>query len=292
MKRTDDAKNQVPRPVGPIKRKENSLNARKTITFGDASSVTGSPFMGICSVISLGILWYLSSFYVWVSPIFWPSPAEVWAAFISVSTEGFRNHTLLQHVGWSMYRIFMGFGIGCVVGIPVGMAMGLSNTARGLLDPFVEFFRPIPPLGFIPLMIIWFGIGERSKILLLVFAAVWIMILAARAGVSGIKLSKIHAAYTLGASKYQVLTRVIFPNALPEIFTGMRMAMGVCWGTVVAAELVAGDKGVGFLIMSASTFLSTDIVVMGIIIIGIIGYTLDMIMRKLEAYMIPWEGKG
>ena len=161
-----------------------------------------------------------------------------------------------------------------------------------MFDPVVEFFRPIPPLAFIPLVIIWSGIGERSKILLLFLAALWIMAIAARAGVSGVKLSKIHAAYTLGVNRRQLLLRVILPNALPEIFTGMRVAMGVCWGTVVAAELVAAESGVGFMIMVASTFLSTDIVVMGVIIIGIVGYGIDILMRKLEARLIPGKGKG
>ena len=156
----------------------------------------------------------------------------------------------------------------------------------------MEFFRPIPPLAFIPLVIIWSGIGERSKILLLFLAALWIMAIAARAGVSSVKLSKIHAAYTLGVNRRQLLFRVILPNALPEIFTGMRVAMGVCWGTVVAAELVAAESGVGFMIMVASTFLSTDIVVMGVIIIGVVGYGIDILMRKLEARLIPWKGKG
>ena len=170
--------------------------------------------------------------------------------------------------------------------------MGLSRVMRGLLDPIVEVFRPVPPLAFIPLVILWSGIGERSKILLLFLAALWIMALAARSGVSSVKLSKIHAAYTLGASRRQVLLRVILPNALPEIFTGMRVAMGVCWGTVVAAELVAAESGIGFTIMVASTFLSTDIVVMGIIIIGVVAYAIDICMRKLEAKLIPWKGRG
>ncbi|MDJ0936726.1 MAG: ABC transporter permease subunit, partial [Kiloniellales bacterium] len=227
-----------------------------------------------------------------VNPVFWPHPTAVWDQFLRISTEGYRNFTLWEHIGWSLYRILMGFGLGCLVGIPLGFAMGLSNTMRGIFDPLVEFFRPIPPLAFIPLVIIWSGIGERSKILLLFLAAVWIMTLAARAGVSSIRLSKVHAAYTLGASRVQVLRHVILPNALPEIFTGMRVAMGVCWGTVVAAELVAAESGVGFMIMVASTFLSTDIVVMGVVIIGIIGYAIDILMRKLEARLIPWKGKG
>ena len=266
--------------------------ARKTVTFGDPSAALGGRFWSILSISALAILWVLSTVYEWVNPIFWPSPGAVWDQFVTISSEGYRNFTLWEHIGWSLYRIMMGFGFGCLVGIPLGFAMGLSRVMRGMFDPVVEFFRPIPPLAFIPLVIIWSGIGERSKILLLFLAALWIMAIAARAGVSSVKLSKIHAAYTLGVNRRQLLFRVILPNALPEIFTGMRVAMGVCWGTVVAAELVAAESGVGFMIMVASTFLSTDIVVMGVIIIGVVGYGIDILMRKLEARLIPWKGKG
>ena len=152
--------------------------------------------------------------------------------------------------------------------------------------------RPIPPLALIPLAIIYLGIGDKSKIALLFLAALWVMVLSARSGVQGIHLSKIHAAYTLGASKKQVLWRVILPNALPEIFTGMRVAMGVCWGTLVAAELVGASSGIGFMITVAGKFLATSLVFLGIIIIGVIGFAIDAGMRKLEAKMVPWKGRG
>ena len=123
-------------------------------------------------------------------------------------------------------------------------------------------------------------------------AALWIMAIAARSGVSGVRISKVHAAYSLGASKWQIMRYVIIPNSLPEIFTGARVAMGVCWGTVVAAELVAAEKGAGMMIMVASKFQSTDIVLMGIILIGIIGFSIDMLMRQAEKWLVPWKGKG
>jgi len=150
----------------------------------------------------------------------------------------------------------------------------------------------VPPVALIPLVIIWAGIGEVGKVILLFLAALWIMTIAARSGVSGVKLSKVHAAYSLGASKWQVLRHVIIPNSLPDIFTGARVAMGVCWGTVVAAELVAAEKGAGMMIMVASKFQLTDIVIMGIILIGVIGYGIDIMMRIAERWLVPWKGKG
>ena len=227
-----------------------------------------------------------------MEPIWLPAPEAVWARFKEISSSGFRNSTLGEHLGYSLFRVIVGFLLGALVGIPLGYAMGLSDWFRGWFDPIVEFMRPVPPLALIPLVIIWAGIGEVGKIILLVLAALWIMAIAARSGVSGVRISKVHAAYSLGASKRQVMWHVIIPNSLPEIFTGARVAMGVCWGTVVAAELVAAEKGAGMMIMVASKFQSTDIVLMGIILIGVIGFSIDMLMRMAERWLVPWKGKG
>ena len=172
------------------------------------------------------------------------------------------------------------------------------NRASGWLDA----------LGFswlVPLLKILAGDSPREQMkelqrvlviplagILIFLAALWIMAIAARSGVSGVRLSKVQAAYTLGASKWQVLRHVIVPNSLPDIFTGARVAMGVCWGTVVAAELVAAEKGAGMMIMVASRFQLTDIVIMGIILIGVVGYAIDILMRQAETWLIPWKGKG
>lgn len=229
--------------------------------------------------------WQMEALYL-------PAPEEVWTRTLKLVNEGYRNFSLWEHLGYSLFRVVVGFLLGALVGIPLGYAMGLSNWFRGWFDPIVEFMRPVPPLALIPLVIIWFGIGETGKIILLFLAALWIMAIAARSGVSGVNISKVHAAYSLGASKWQIMRYVIMPNSLPEIFTGARVAMGVCWGTVVAAELVAAEQGAGMMIMVASRFQNTDIVILGIILIGVIGFGIDMLMRWAERLLVPWKGKG
>ena len=258
------------------------------ISAGDVVNI-GS---GTLRMTDKGSLSYLPNKGWQMEEIWLPAPESVVSRLIEISRDGYQNVTLAENLGWSLYRVLLGFILGSIVGIPLGYAMGLNSWFRGWFDPIVEFMRPVPPLALIPLVIIWFGIWETGKISLLFLAALWIMTIAARAGVSGVRISKVHAAYSLGASKWQLLTKVIVPNSLPEIFTGARVAMGVCWGTVVAAELVAAEKGAGKMIIAASKFQNTDIVIMGIILIGIIGYSIDILMRLAENYLIPWKGKG
>ena len=268
--------------------------AQITAVDGQAIAPGGSVDVsfGTVSMTAKGTLNIKPSTGIQMEPIWLPAPEAVIARLGEIATEGFRNSTLAEHLGFSLFRVIVGFILGAIVGIPLGYAMGLSNWFRGWFDPIVEFMRPVPPLALIPLVIIWAGIGEVGKIILLFLAALWIMAIAARSGVSGVRISKVHAAYSLGASKWQIMRHVIIPNSLPEIFTGARVAMGVCWGTVVAAELVAAEKGAGMMIMVASKFQSTDIVLMGIILIGIIGFTIDMLMRWAERWLVPWKGKG
>ncbi len=247
---------------------------------------------GQVSMTSKGTLNYTPGKGMQMEPIWLPAPEAVVSRMGEIARDGYQNFTLWQHLYWSIYRVILGFVLGALVGIPLGYAMGLSNWFRGWFDPIVEFMRPVPPLALIPLVIIWAGIGEVGKVILLFLAALWIMAIAARAGVSGVRITKVHAAYSLGATKWQLMRHVIIPNSLPEIFTGARVAMGVCWGTVVAAELVAAEKGAGMMIMVASRFQLTDIVLMGIILIGVIGYAIDILMRQAENYLVPWKGKA
>ncbi len=227
-----------------------------------------------------------------MEPIWLPAPEAVAARFWDIAKNGYQNTALWEHLGFSLFRVLSGLVLGALVGVPLGYLMALSGWFRGWFDPIVEFMRPVPPLALIPLIIIWFGIWESGKIILLFLAALWIMVIAARSGIAAVRLSKVHAAYSLGASRMQVLWHILIPNSLPEIFTGLRVALGVCWGTVVAAELVAAEKGAGMMILVASKFQLTDIVVMGIILIGVIGYSIDILMRWAEAQLVPWKGRG
>ena len=273
-----------------VKRKEGAKIVAidgQPVSAGESVSVAD----GTVALTSKGSINFSPAKGMQMEPIWLPSPEAVVARVGEIASEGYQNFTLWQHLFWSLFRVIVGFIIGAAVGIPLGYAMGLSDWFRGWFDPIVEFMRPVPPLALIPLVIIWAGIGETGKIILLFLAALWIMTISARAGVSGVAISKVHAAYSLGASKWQLMRHVIVPNSLPEIFTGARVAMGVCWGTVVAAELVAAEKGAGMMVMVASRFQNTDIVIMGIILIGIIGYGIDIMMRKAESWLVPWKGR-
>ncbi len=260
----------------------------------------GAPGMGNSTAISIASA--LGLFAVWwlftvpalgpmIKPLFLPSPIEVWDKFVSVSTEGYQDRTLGEHTWASTQRIFIAFFLAAITGIPIGIAMATNRVVRGLFDPIIEFYRPLPPLGYLPLTVIWFGIGETQKLVLLFLAMFAPMVLNTRAGVRSVAIEQIHAAYSLGASRAQVLWHVIFKGAMPEILTGMRIGIGFGWTTLVAAELVATEEGLGAMIMSASEFLVTSVVIMGIIVIGIIAYSFDLLMRWIERKVVPWKGR-
>jgi len=257
----------------------------------------GAPGQGSSAVIActtvtlLMALWVLVTASGWVSPLFLPSPMAVFDKFILVSTQGFANATLLEHTETSLYRVFGAFSLACLTAIPIGVLMGVSRVARGIFDPPIEFYRPLPPLAYLPMVIIWFGIGEFSKVYLIFLAIFAPMAISARSGVRSVSIEQIHAAYSMGASRIQVIFHVILKSALPEIFTGMRIGIGVGWTTLVAGEMVASTRGLGFMVLNAAEFLASDVVVMGVIVIGLFAFTFDMLMRYLERIMVPWKGK-
>ena len=196
------------------------------------------------------------------------------------------------HIWDSFLRVLLGLVFGIIVGVPLGLFMGLNRFAKGFFDPLIELYRPVPPLAWAPLVISVLGIDNLGKVFLLFMVSLSIMIISARAGASGTQLSKIHAAHSLGASRWQILRHVIFPNSLPEILTGIRVATGMCWGTLVAAEFLAGTTGIGFVENVAKKYFQYEVIWITIFIMGMLGLLFDITIRKIIDKTIPWRGKG
>ena len=261
---------------------------------GKVYGAPGAGYSGHISLITsiaLIALWFLATSTGWVKPLFLPSPFAVYDKFISAMTDGVANSTLAEHAMASLTRVFSAFFLACVTAVPIGILMGVNRYARGIFDPPIEFYRPLPPLAYLPLIIIWFGIGEFPKILLIYLAIFAPMAIAARAGVRSVSIEQIHAAYAMGGSRMQIVWHVILKAAMPEIFTGLRIGIGVGWTTLVAAEMVAADRGLGFMVLNAAQFLASDIVIMGIIVIGVFAFAFDLLVRYVEKFAIPWKGR-
>lgn len=249
--------------------------------------------LSIACVAGLVLLWWLATQQQWVKPLFLPAPGAVlqalgdaWAGRIQ------GGEPLWKHLEWSAIRVFGAFALAAATAVPVGIAMGVSRVARGVFDPPIEFYRPLPPLAYLPLIVIWFGIDEVAKILLIYLACFAPIALAARAGVRSASVEQVNAALSLGASRWQLVRHVIVPAALPEILVGLRIAIGFGWTTLVAAEMVAATVGIGQMVLNASNFLRTDLVVAGILVIGLVAWSFDLGMRWIEARLVPWKGRG
>ena len=279
---------EIPSPVAiPPATDRSALKTSRFKVPGEGSSVT----ISVVTVIALLALWALVTNMGWVKPLFLPSPQAVAEQFYEYLTGRANDKPLWQHFAASMFRVFSAFFLACLTAIPVGIAMGMSRVARGIFDPPLEFYRPLPPLAYLPLIIIWFGIDELPKVLLIFLSCFAPLALAARAGMRSASQEQINAAYSMGANYAQVIRHVILPSALPEILIGMRIAIGFGWTTLVAAEMVAASVGLGQMVLNASNFLRTDIVIMGIIVIGVVAYLFDLLMRWVELKLVPWKGR-
>lgn len=255
---------------------------------GEGSSVV----ISVVTVVLLVAFWWLATHLGWIRDLFLPTPEKIFSAFVSAMKGDIQGGKALpEHFMWSMIRVFSAFFLAVLTAVPVGVAMGVSRVMRGIFDPPIEFYRPLPPLAYLPLIVIWFGIDETAKIILIYLACFAPLAMAARAGVKSVTIEQINAAYSMGASKWQVIWHVIVPAALPEILTGMRIAIGFGWTTLVAAEMVAATEGLGQMVLNASNFLRTDIVIMGIIVIGVVAYLFDLLMRRIEQWLVPWKGR-
>ena len=244
------------------------------------------------AVVAVLAAWAAVADFQLVSPMFMPSPLKVWDALVDAQVDGYRGHSLLAHFSFSMMRVLLGFASAVIIGVPTGLLMGRSRLIHAAIDPFVEFFRPLPPLGYYMLLVLWLGIGEASKIVLLFLTGFPVMVVSAAAAVRSVQENHLRVARSLGLTEKQVFWSVIVPSSLPALFTAARLTVGVTFGSLVAAEIVAATRGLGFVILNSSQYLRTDYVFMGIIIIGVIAMILDRMASALERAVVPWAGKG
>lgn len=254
---------------------------------------SGSRTLAISVLTALLIIfaWWGAAKLAVVPPLFLPTPQDVMTQFNIVLHDGYAGASLGEHITASLFRILTAAAIAITTAIPIGLLMGLNRWAKGILDVPIEFYWPLPPLAYLPLMIIWLGIGETSKVTLLVLAMFAPICLSAQAGVRSLPIERVNAARSLGASRLQLFRDIVFPTALPEILTGIRIALGVGWSTLVAAELIASNQGIGYVIMSASHFLATDVVFVGILIIAACAFVFGLAVRLLEVLLVPWKGR-
>jgi len=253
-------------------------------------------YRALSLAVLLGAWWTVTELEVW-SELFVPKPTAVWDRFVDGVTvhdgqTGLSGYYLWEHLWASLRRIGLGVGLAIVAGIPLGLLIATVRPVRIVLEPYVNFIRSLPPLAYFSLLIIWFGIGDASKVWLIFLAAFAPVALSVVSGVQGIRRDRVDAALALGASRSQVVRHVTLPSVLPELFTGIRLALGFAWTTIVAAETVDGLPGIGGLAWTTKKFQQTDVAVLCIVVIGITAIAMDAALKALERRTVPWQGRA
>ena len=252
-------------------------------------------WLGLASFGLMLVLWFaITGSGLWpplVQPAFLPSPVTVARTFLKLANSGYQGHTLAHHFGVSLMRFGIAFAFCVAVGVPVGLLMGMHSGVRAVLDPPIETTRPIPKLALLPLFIIWFGIGELSKTIVIAAALFPLISISAMQAVRAVSIRRIHAAQSLGASSNTIFWRVLLPASLPGIFTGLRMSVGIGVTMLVGAEMVATSDGIAWMALTAADFVQTDIVLVGVLIMAALGYGLDQLFRALERHVVHWAGR-
>ncbi|WP_067822343.1 ABC transporter permease [Nocardia inohanensis] len=271
---------------------------------GFAGSRARAIAVRVLSLVAFVTVWWLVAAFELVDPRFLPGPGAVWEAFLRANSwheiapgvprevRGEQNYFLWEHLVASLQRIAIGAGAAVVLGPLVGFVLGTSKTIGAVVEPYLNFLRTLPPLGYIGLLIVWFGIGDTSKIWLLFLAAFPPVVIATISGVHGVSADRVNAARSLGANRIQVVTRVLLPATLPDVIGGIRVAIGFAWTTVVAAELDNGIPGIGGLAFLAGQQLNTALTMACIIVIGLTALTLDAGIKWIGALVVPWKGKA
>ena len=263
--------------AGPVRRRSLPAPGRRTL--------------GAASVLTMVLLWWAIPAFGLVSRDMLPPPQDVWRAAVEIARDGYRGTTLWGNALATLGRLGAGFGLAALVGVPLGLWMGTSRRTEAAVDWAVQFMRPLPPLSYMILLILWLGVGDASKAALLFLTAFPIIAAASAAGARGIKQQRVQAALALGASPRQALFHVVLPSALPMVFTGLQVALAAAFSTVVAAELMAATDGLGWMVISASAFLRNDVILLCILLLGALGVALAWAMRALDRRIVHWRGR-
>ena len=253
--------------------------------------ISGRRGIGLGVLVIVLVLWQAVRTFNLAPDLFVPGPARVFDTFLRYLVEPYQNATLLLHFAITLARVFIAFGLALLTGIGLGLLAGMFWRVDAISEPIINFIRPLPPLSYYILLLIWLGYGEPSKVALLYLAALPPIVINTRAGVQHVPEELLGAARSLGARDDQIFRHVVLPSSLPFIFAGARIALGVTYATVVAAELLATQFGIGFVTYVASEQLRTDIVFVGVILLGLVGMALDFGAQRLERRLVPWLGK-
>lgn len=241
--------------------------------------------LAIAAVLGALALWWALTAFGLVSRVLLPPPMEVLTAFWQLLIAG----ALLDHVAASLLRVVKGFLLALVIAVPTGILMGNSAVFRGLTEPLVELLRPIPPIAVIPLAILWFGIGEGSKVFIIAYGAFFPILVNTMAGFAEVDPVLVRAAQALGASRYRIFRDVVLRSAFPYIVVGARLGMGMAFIVLVAAELIASSRGLGFLINDARYTFRTDLMFLGMAMIGVLGFGLNKLLIAIERRVLRWR---
>lgn len=247
--------------------------------------------LSIGAVTLFFLVWQIVGVNQWIDPLLLPPLSDIALTIEELVNEGYKQVPLWEHIAISVSRALSAFAVAIIIGVPLGLIMGLSMPIAALLNPFVQFLRPLPKIALIPLAVVWLGIGESSKFFLIFIATFLSVVVGANASVKHIGQNRVRVAQTLGASRRQIFFHVVLPATLPDLFTTVRLSIGIGWTSLIAAEMVAATSGLGWMVINASAYLRTDVVMLGIFLLGGIGYLLDAMIVALQNKMVPWGGK-
>jgi NitT/TauT family transport system permease protein/taurine transport system permease protein len=239
---------------------------------------------------ALAALWYVATTWQqWIAAVYFPTPEEVLKAFRQIAFQGYADGTLIEHFLHSAVLVLYGFGAAVFIGVPLGMWMGWSRRAEALLNPTFLLLRPIPPLAWIPLAIVWLGLGDSAKVLVIWLAAFVPAVINSYAGVRSIETQIVEAARSLGVTRWMMAREVLFPGSLPLVFTGLRLSLQACWTTLIAGELIGAIRGLGHLLYQAGLGLYPAMIVVGMVSVAVAGGLMTAVLEWAETRFMPWR---